>query len=681
MAKVGDEMRMNLIGNHPPTAVGSCSDGSTYDSRHTNNDDSSFSPQPISSRCNLTTTLFRKREPMDLPERSSPDLVIRPVVTVDEESPAAQQQSSLQSPLTTSFSARTDGKLYQSTILTDLIGKKHYLEAIRRLQTHPSEASEWVQLTENDMPYERLPLHLACASLATASELQSRFQLEQLILKLVLTYPDGCSLVDYDNRLPLHECVWNNATPETISMLLMGDPTSMYQRDPCGRNAAEVNRHRCGVFMEQVQELLSRGMEFWETARKQKWGQPPAMQALIMAAESHNHHYDDKSEDEEYSLTIGSLCVPKEMECSAYDSSLTPDEYESIITESTMAPMQPPVITQRPLGNHQRPEQQAFQSPVLNHTFSFGENVASREKAIGREILQNMLNDLMEQNKQLSSTLTELAKTNAEMQRTNTEKLLSPALSPPPQSLLETPESLPPLLLAASPHQHHSNNDAELAALRAQNSALRRKCDRLNSRRKKQADKIQFLKSLLASEDVLVDISDSQSESTHSLLSGTQMTPLSQSFDGNSSYVRHPESVLSTPESSVNDTKRNNVVISGLAAYQFNAYVSSLQQRIGPTPKKQGQGDDDNLADMFRHAAKLYSDHVKECPWRNGKLILQWEPSRTTTTTMPDYDRRPPTHRYAVGQVNVDHGSVISYEETSLSSMGMISGGNRNRWI
>jgi hypothetical protein len=567
-------------------------------------------------------------------EPNDEDMALLRVVTADSEAHLStchqhqpQQLPSPNKPPNKPFSNLSptkECKFGESTLLISFIHSNHYNEAIHRLNDHPEEASQWAKTVQGDLSYERLPVHIACSNLTSALEAVPRFHLEQLILRLVVAYPKGCSMVDYDNRLPLHAAIWNNASPETVAMMLMADPTSLLQRDPCGRNAAEVNRHCDGIFKDQVQRLLSRGVQYWESVRHSRWGTGPLPKLDVVSA--------SKLDAPPRLGMIGSLCIPNSIESSAYDSSLTLDD--SIMSETTVVPSV--LACSDTLMQDDSLPRNEHTSPILNRTVQFGHE--------GQEILQNMLKELLEQNKQLSCTVQELAKTNAQLLRTETPQGLSSKLVLTSNDSLETPVSLP-LNTRPGEETHHNfkeNADPVMAALRAQNAALKRKCDRLKSHKKKQADKIDFLKRLLASEDVFLDISDSHSDSTYSLFSAGVTSIDCYSTTKGDDASSFDNSVSGSECSSPKSLRRCEVPFSGLVTSRFEAYISRLQQQIGKDTREANvHFIDDSLEIIFCQASQLYLDHVKNCPWQTGELILQWEqplpipPARSNREAMP----------------------------------------------
>jgi regulator of replication initiation timing len=191
------------------------------------------------------------------------------------------------------------------TILSRLVLNEKYASALKRLNNHPEEASTWVCSKRNpfkgkdvqsyfkrsqsrrrslssassirrlnskldpqllDYSIRQLPIHVACSSLFRASAAQ-RADLELLITHLAVMYPDGCQQPDHEGKLPLHEAVWHNASPETISVLLMASPSTLHERDKFGRAPLELNRFRSGEDKEQIKDMLLRGVAYWESAR------------------------------------------------------------------------------------------------------------------------------------------------------------------------------------------------------------------------------------------------------------------------------------------------------------------------------------------------------------------------------------------------------------------------------
>lgn len=184
------------------------------------------------------------------------------------------------------------------TILSRLILNQKYSSALNRLKNHPEEASVWVCSKRNpfkgrelpnsqlnvvsrpsmrrlnskldpqllDYSIRQLPIHVACNSLFRCSPQQKK-EVERLITRLAVVYPDGCEKPDHNGKLPLHEAIWHNASPETLSVLLMASPSTLHERDKFGRAPMELNRCRSGQDKEQVKDMLLRGVAYWESAR------------------------------------------------------------------------------------------------------------------------------------------------------------------------------------------------------------------------------------------------------------------------------------------------------------------------------------------------------------------------------------------------------------------------------
>jgi len=186
------------------------------------------------------------------------------------------------------------------TILSRMILFGKYASANQRCRDHPSEASVWVcskrkarqvaplsnifkspqqqqqqqQNQSSSFSLRQLPIHIACTALAFTHDNLLRTQLQQLIVRLVVTYPDGCSTVDHGGRLPLHEAIWSNASPETISMILMAAPESIeyHKTHPTGATAkspVELNERRTGQHKAEIQDMLKLGVQYWDNARKE----------------------------------------------------------------------------------------------------------------------------------------------------------------------------------------------------------------------------------------------------------------------------------------------------------------------------------------------------------------------------------------------------------------------------
>jgi hypothetical protein len=183
------------------------------------------------------------------------------------------------------------------TILSRLVQNQKYEAAMARLEKRgPAEVSVWVCTMlpttgdaspkdvgmgssnssapfevagEEDRPqyaYRQLPLHAACAALFRVADASLRDDLEALIAHLVVAYPEGCARRDHKGRLPLHEVIWHDASPDLVSAILMAYPGACQERDPHGRYSIELNEYRAGKHKVAVRSLLRRKMAFWVTA-------------------------------------------------------------------------------------------------------------------------------------------------------------------------------------------------------------------------------------------------------------------------------------------------------------------------------------------------------------------------------------------------------------------------------
>jgi hypothetical protein len=191
------------------------------------------------------------------------------------------------------------------TVLSRLILNRKFLSGIKRLRIYPEEAKIWIcsrkrppmeqrrrnswpddptlhdntALSQSEYSLRQLPLHMACSSLVQISEPSLREELERLITNLVVMYPQACSKRDLDRRLPLHQVVRLNASPDTVSVLLMAYPQAAGERDRYGNlpQGLFLHRNRKGSSdndndnndAKQISDLLQRGIVFWEQARSE----------------------------------------------------------------------------------------------------------------------------------------------------------------------------------------------------------------------------------------------------------------------------------------------------------------------------------------------------------------------------------------------------------------------------
>jgi len=177
----------------------------------------------------------------------------------------------------------------------------------------------------------QLPIHMACSNLllqessfessidngSSSTNHRQRSVLQDLIRMLAFTNPSGCADRDHLGRLPLHYAIMgagmsvhcrstmpaSSAFPETIAILLMAAPTTLYEPDPSSNGKllpVELNQYYsynddatgdggCDTKGPSskapnngngekrsrrnqrliIHKLLSRGVEFWKLARQE----------------------------------------------------------------------------------------------------------------------------------------------------------------------------------------------------------------------------------------------------------------------------------------------------------------------------------------------------------------------------------------------------------------------------
>jgi hypothetical protein len=206
-----------------------------------------------------------------------------------------------------------------TTELVRLIDGQSYLSASRRVYQFPKEASIWVcvpDVTSDGVPEEArdssphgvvsgvgpvswhppvmmLPIHVACENLknhCVEGEISDkRAHLEALVRVLVSVFPASCLQRNPTGQLPLHVALRNEASVETITTMLCAAPTSLMHVDTstfphltpmqinnqlalrldeeraANRLQYQQQHHRFQV----VQQMLSRGIDFWNLARQE----------------------------------------------------------------------------------------------------------------------------------------------------------------------------------------------------------------------------------------------------------------------------------------------------------------------------------------------------------------------------------------------------------------------------
>ena len=187
------------------------------------------------------------------------------------------------------FSSLMSAPLTPATVSTPDQGlpnirQDFYVTPVTDNRTTEDKTSE--SSNHNKYSFRQLPLHMACRSLAHCLDRVLRDQLEQLIGQLVVMYPAACKQRDHENRLPLHEAVWNNARPDTVCLMLVAYPQAVTEKDIYGRTCVELNQHRRGDHKQEVGRMLTRDQHFWRLARQEadlrlKHGRVPTEGASI----------------------------------------------------------------------------------------------------------------------------------------------------------------------------------------------------------------------------------------------------------------------------------------------------------------------------------------------------------------------------------------------------------------
>jgi hypothetical protein len=308
--------------------------------------------------------------------------------------------------------------------------------------------------------------------------------------------------------------------------------------------------------------------------------------------------------------------------------------------------------------------------PTLDQTQP--SNKKEHELDARASILQDMLSEMYEKNQRLNTTINELSQINSNLHRqiesktpdadllhqmANLEKERNELL----QKLAEQHEGASPISILQNEGDDEEDKpfDEEaqdvsstvsgartnIATLRAQNKALKQKMRRLKAKKNKQSEKIKYLKSIVEAtrEDLVTDfsLSESGSVSTFSMMDSI-MTDSANNDDDDysstaSSFRRQLASSSEKAAESTKETMERECLITGLASYRFGDFVSRLQQTVQPSKIKKKRAESnvsnafetDSVQEICGKAAVLYAEHVKECPWRHGELILEWEPPTT----------------------------------------------------
>lgn len=158
------------------------------------------------------------------------------------------------------------------TVLGRCIVNQKYGNALKRALQKPEEANIWMcskRNTQSTYSIRQLPIHIACANLMfTYDERQTRL-LNELIVTLVLSYPEGAHMSDHRDRLPVLDAIWHGVDPQTLAIFFVAKPEALRVRDKKGRSLSDLNRYRNGLNKVEVQKVLDKGVSYWQTAREE----------------------------------------------------------------------------------------------------------------------------------------------------------------------------------------------------------------------------------------------------------------------------------------------------------------------------------------------------------------------------------------------------------------------------
>lgn len=162
--------------------------------------------------------------------------------------------------------SRITSGYWKRNVLGHLIAHRRYDAAIRRLKKEPWEASIWVttETSHASGTSRQLPIHMVCSRLSTRLSDRARSRCEQLLRYLALTFPDGCAHRDHEQRLPLHEAIRYDASPETIALLLVVFPEALDVTDVHGRFPRDLGSH-----CHDIAYIMGRDKDFWRSKRKE----------------------------------------------------------------------------------------------------------------------------------------------------------------------------------------------------------------------------------------------------------------------------------------------------------------------------------------------------------------------------------------------------------------------------
>ena len=153
--------------------------------------------------------------------------------------------------------------------------------------------------------FRQLPLHMACSGLSRVYDIALRQKLNELIGQLVVTFPAATRYRDHQGRLPLHEAIWNNASPDSVTLMLISYPEAVDELDIYGRTVLELNDHGKSTHKHEIRRMLLRPRSFWSLARREKdlrlkhavvWGAGASIASTSVLA-------DSRAGDEENSVS------------------------------------------------------------------------------------------------------------------------------------------------------------------------------------------------------------------------------------------------------------------------------------------------------------------------------------------------------------------------------------------
>ena len=148
-------------------------------------------------------------------------------------------------------------------------------------------------ITKRESGFRRIPLHVAIRANLP----------EEVIIFLLMKYPEGATIQDILGRVPLHYAICNNMSVGFIKLLIKAYPSAVYVADNMGGLTPLHVAASTSVSREVVEVLTGCGVE--TVAARTSRGSTPSMCAKISEGPFHDSIVELLHEDEEKIKRIG----------------------------------------------------------------------------------------------------------------------------------------------------------------------------------------------------------------------------------------------------------------------------------------------------------------------------------------------------------------------------------------